>query len=182
MPRYLAFLRGINLGKRRVKMERLREVFEELDFTNVETFIASGNVIFDTTSKKAQTLEAKIEAQVKQTLGFESATFLRTPAEIQAIVQHQPFPVEDMTAAHAVHVAFLREPPKRETADRLLALRTDVDEFHVHGREFFWLCRVSTLDSKVSASVLGKACPLMNTTRNLTMLRRLAAKYAEGPA
>ncbi len=57
MPKYVALLRAINVGGHTVKMDHLRRLFEALGFTNVETFIASGNVIFDSTSKSTKAFE-----------------------------------------------------------------------------------------------------------------------------
>ena len=69
MPHYIAFLRGMNLGNRRLKMDVLRTLFEELKFSGVETFIASGNVIFTAKSNDPQKLEQQIEAHLKKSLG-----------------------------------------------------------------------------------------------------------------
>jgi uncharacterized protein (DUF1697 family) len=70
MLRFIAFLRAINVGGgRTVKMQSLREVFESLGFSRVATFIASGNVVFETTTKKTKTLESKIERALKEALG-----------------------------------------------------------------------------------------------------------------
>jgi uncharacterized protein (DUF1697 family) len=178
MPRYIAFLRAINVGGHVVKMERLRALFEDLAFSNVDTFIASGNVIFETHKKNAKPLEKLIESRLEQELGYEVATFLRSPAELQAIVNHEPFAREDMESAHALHVGFLRHAPSSEHHKRLISLSTQVDDFHVHGREFYWLCRVKLNESKVSGTVLGKALGIPTTTRNITMLRKLAAKFS----
>ena len=85
MPKYIAFLRAINVGGHTVKMDQLREVFEQCGFKNVETFIASGNVIFDSTSKNPKALEKKIEAALLKAFGYEVHTFLRTPGELTAV-------------------------------------------------------------------------------------------------
>ncbi|HYD85152.1 MAG TPA: DUF1697 domain-containing protein, partial [Opitutus sp.] len=85
MPHYVAFLAGINLGNRRLKMDALRAHFEALKFRNVATFIASGNVIFDSSARDAAKLETQIERHLAKTLGYEVATFLRTREEVAAI-------------------------------------------------------------------------------------------------
>ena len=81
MPRYIAFLRAINVGGHTVKMDRLRQIFDSLGFSNVETFLASGNVVFETTAQDTAALETRITAGLRAALGYEVATFLRTPAE-----------------------------------------------------------------------------------------------------
>ena len=82
MPRTIAFLRAVNVGGHTVKMDALRRHFESLGFSNVETFIASGNVIFETPFKNARTLESSIENKLRDALGYEVAAFLRTDAEL----------------------------------------------------------------------------------------------------
>ena len=77
MPRYVAFLRAVNVGGRVVKMEALRRIFESAGLTNVETFIASGNVLFDSGSRSEKALRAKIEKSLQNELGYSVVTFLR---------------------------------------------------------------------------------------------------------
>lgn len=179
MPHYIAFLRGINLGKRRVKMEQLRTLFEEMKFSSVETFIASGNVIFSARSTDAQKLEKQIEAHLKKSLGYGVDTFIRTRQEIAAIAAHRPFPAVDPDCPqHTVHAGFLREPINAAQIMNLLASRTAVDEFQVEGREYYWLCRIKINESKVWASPQMKLVKLPTSSmRNLTTIRKLAALY-----
>src|ERR1041385_3864079 len=92
MPRYIAFLRAINVGGHNtVTMDFLRHFFESLGFAHVETFIASGNIVFETASKNAQALERKIESGLRAALGYEVVAFVRTGAELAAIASYKPF-------------------------------------------------------------------------------------------
>lgn len=178
MPQYVALLRGINVGGHRVTMERLRGLFEALRFADVSTFIASGNVIFRTPERKPAAIERRIEEHLHEALGYEVATFLRTPSEIAAIAALRPFG-DPETPGHTIHAAFLREPIPGAAAERLLALRTTFDDFLVgRDREFFWLCRGRSSDTLVPASKLAKAIAGPTTMRNMTMLRKLAAQLA----
>ena len=88
MPRCVAFLRAVNVGGRSVKMELLRGAFEALALGRVETFIASGNVVFDTRARNLPALERKIEAQLSTCFGFGIDTFVRTLDEVAAIAAH----------------------------------------------------------------------------------------------
>lgn len=176
--RYIAFLRAINVGGHVVKMTDLRDIFESLRFGGVETFIASGNVIFDAPSRDARAIEDQIEQRLAKSLGYEVATFLRTPAELAAAAAAEPFagPGHD-AAAHTVSVGFLKSAPATDALSRVTALATDVDDFRVIGRELYWRCRVRTSDSKVSGARLEKALSAPATLRNITTVRKLAAKY-----
>ncbi len=178
MPRYVAFLRGINLGRRRVKMDDLRALFEALEFTNVETFIASGNVIFDTSGRGGAALERKVERHLEQSLGYEVDTFVRSPAELAAVATHQPFtPAELEAAKHSLHVLFLKAPLGKQAEQDVLALQTDSDLFRVDGREVYWLCRGSVARPTFSNAQFAKALGTPGTMRNLTTIRTLATKY-----
>ena len=177
MPRHVAFLRAINVGGRTVRMEALRRLFEEMGFTNVETFIASGNVIFDARGA-ATALERRIEQALREALGYEVATFVRTPAELADVVRHEPFDAADVEAARALYVLFLKAPLGDAARQALAALRTETDHFHSHGREAYWLVRTPMSESKVTGARLERALGGPATARNVTTVRKLAAKYA----
>jgi uncharacterized protein (DUF1697 family) len=177
MSRYIALLRAINVGGHIVKMEDLRRHFAELGLANVETFIASGNVIFDTPEPDAAALERRIERHLRAALGYEVATFLRTPAELAAAAQYRPFPDGDDTGEGGLFVAFLPRPPAAEARQQVAALGTPTDSFHIHERELYWLCRTRLSESRVSGALLEKRLGLPATLRNITTVRKLAAKY-----
>ncbi len=177
--RHIAFLRAINVGGHTVKMERLRQFFTALGYANVETFIASGNVIFDAPVQAARAIEEQIEGQLRASLGYAVATFIRTPAELAAIAQYQPFPAADLEAeGNALYIAFMPTTPSDEAQHALLAARTPTDDFHIHGRELYWLCRTRISDSVFSGARLERMLGMPSTMRNATTVRKLAAKYA----
>lgn len=174
--RYVAFLRGINLGRRRVRMEDLRRHFEEAEFSQVSTVVASGNVLFSTRSGRADALERRIEALLKRCLGYNVDTYVRTAAEVADIAVRAPFPPEDVAAAYGVYVLFLHDALGATLARRLEACRTPVDLFRVDGREIHWLCRVRQSDSDIWNSPALKALSLPpGTMRKITTVRSIAA-------
>jgi uncharacterized protein (DUF1697 family) len=175
--RFVAFLRAINVGGRRVKMDRLREVFEGLGFGNVETFIASGNVIFDFPEADVQALEPKIEARLREALGYEVATFVRSVDELSRVASYNPFGPADPEEGSTLSVAFPAKPPREDGAAKLVACATEIDAFRVEGREVYWLCRGKTSDSAFSGATLERTLGAPATMRNITTIRKLAAKY-----
>jgi uncharacterized protein (DUF1697 family) len=179
MHHYIAFLRGINLGRRRIKMNNLRALFEKMKFAKVETFIASGNVIFSSRTADSRKIEKQIESHLEKSLGYDVDTFVRTRAEVAAVAKFQPFPNADVEApGHRVYCSFLREPLGSAHTRGLIACRTEVDEFCVEGREFYWLGRIPSVESKVWASPQMRALKLPSSSaRNLTTIRKLAALY-----
>ncbi len=176
MPRYIAFLRAINVSTHVVSMERLRTLFASLKLRDVETFINSGNVIFRSTSRPGP-LEKKIEACLRQALGYEVAAFLRTDAEVAEIVRQKPFPERAIESAGAYCVGFLTEPLPAPAEKRLMAFRNDIDDLRVRGREIYWLCRKKQSESMFSNAALEKALGLRCTLRGMNTMRRLVVKY-----
>ncbi len=182
MSRYIAFLRAINVGGHTVKMDDLRQLFESLGFSSVETFIASGNVVFETTAKDARALEKKIEKKLREALGYDVTTFIRTEAELADIANYQPFRRSQLDAAVALNIAFLAEPLDDQSQRKLMALKTDIDDFHVHGREIYWLCRKKQSESTFSNAVLEKTLNRRSTLRGVDTVKKMAAKYSSRPA
>ena len=178
--RYVALLRAINVGGHVVKMDALRSAFEALRFTGVETFIASGNVVFETASTAgASELEANIEAWLAQRLGYSVATFLRTPRQLATVVASRPFGAGDpQGSGHVLSVGFVKAPPSAVAAASLIAFASDVDEFRIIDREIYWRCRGRTSDSKFSGARMEKMLGAPATFRNITTVRKLAMKYA----
>ena len=177
MTRYVAFLRAINVGGHVVKMDYLRQLFASMGFSNVETFIASGNVIFESAAQEAHALERTIAARLQATLGYEVATFIRTAAELAEIARYQPFPAADLQAA-TLYIAFLAEPLDQEAQQKLMAFHSPVDEFHTYGREIYWLCRVRSSESEFSLAKLEKALGIRATFRNASTVQKIAARCA----
>ena len=150
MPQYVAFLRAINVGGHTIKMETLRRHFEALGLAQVETFINSGNVIFETRAAKASSLEKKIEAQLRQVMGYDVAAFIRTPAELAAIAAYQLFPPPP--AGGGLYVAFVQAPSTAPVRQALAAMNTAADQFHVHNCEVYWRRAGGYSDSPFSSS------------------------------
>jgi uncharacterized protein (DUF1697 family) len=177
VPRYVAFLRAINVGGRTVRMEQLRTEFAAMGFADVETFIASGNVIFRTRSGDAAALERRIEKHLQASLGYPVGAFLRSIPELHEIAQHQPFNVLEGSADKiSVYVILLAERLSAAAERKLLTYRSDTDDFAVKGREIYWQCRGSLLDSPFSGTRLEGTAGAA-TMRNRNTIVRLAKKY-----
>lgn len=183
MARYAALLRAINVGGHTVKMERLRALFEGLGFTHVETFIASGNVVFEARAAKPEALEKKIERHLAEALGYAVDTFVRTLDELAAIAACRPFaPEQHADPANNLYILFLRSAPSAAEAQAVVACRTEVDTFAVRDREVYWLRRTNLSDPNHPAPPIDKHLKSAGTLRNSTTVRRMAAKFAAAPA
>ena len=177
MSRTFAFLRAINVGGHTVTMGRLQALFEELGLSKVETFIASGNLIFEGGPKEEGALRTRIEAHLQKALGYEVATFLRRDLELAALVAGCPFAASEVDAARALNVALLHAPLSVEAEARLQSLGTDVDVFRASGREIWWLCRLKQSESKFSNAVFERTVKVQATFRGFKTLQRIAAKH-----
>ncbi|MGW8281966.1 MAG: DUF1697 domain-containing protein [Gemmatimonadota bacterium] len=182
MPRYTAFLKGINVGGHRVKMDRLRELFEQLGLTDVSTIIASGNVIFAAEAHDPVALTAEIERHLARELGYDVPTFLRSPAELSQIVASGAAAADGVAddgtgPEKSVYVVFLREPASRSQRTNFEELNTDMDEFIVAGTEIYWIINGKLSDSPLFDRGLDGALEGASATmRNLNTLRRIAGR------
>lgn len=178
MPKYVAFLRAINVGGHIVKMGHLRQLFEALGFSNVETFIASGNVVFDSNSKNTKTLERKIESLLQESLGYQVATFIRSTSELANIAKYKPFDESKLNAdGNVLYIIFTAERLSTESTRNLRTFSTEADDFQANGREVYWFSRKKISESKVSGAQLERAMGMPGTMRNANTVKRLATKY-----
>ena len=173
--RSVALLRAINVGGHTVKMDRLRALFEDLSLARVETFIASGNVIFDAPSANIARLESRIEQQLEGALGYAVATYIRPLADLARVATDHPFDTH-VSDGHALSIGFLKAPLDAAHCARLKALATGYDEFHMSDRQLYWLCRGRISDSRLLGKVLDRAIEAPVTFRNVTTVGKLAAK------
>ena len=179
MPKYVAFLRAINVGGHTVKMDQLRSLFSAMGFANVETFIASGNVIFDSPSRTPAALEKSIEKHLYQALGYKVATFVRSVTQLAQILQYQPFPPAELgTEGNALHIGFLANSPGEKEQTNLTSCVTKVEDFHFYGREVFWLYRRKLGEADFPGARLEKTLGMPVTLRNVNTVRRIVEKYS----
>jgi len=185
MIRYVALLRGINVGGHKlVRMDALRRIFEAAGFAQVETYIQSGNVIFDSAERDARALEQVIEARLREALGFEVAVLLRTLREVEALARRDPFGRGETEDGAKVYVTFLREKPGRELRHALTSQSGEEVDVRVENREVFVLIRRggAAADAVFSNNLLGKKSAGPTTTRNLTTIVKIAARFSERDA
>jgi uncharacterized protein (DUF1697 family) len=179
MPKFIAFLRAINVGGHVVKMDQLRQFFEALGFASVETFIASGNVIFEAKAKNTKALQLQIEKHLHQALGYEVATFIRTLEELDQVAKHRPFAASEMERpGNTLYVGFIADSPAKAVSQKVAALATDVDDLKVSGREVYWLLHTGFSDSKISGAALERTLGMKATFRNINTVRRILKKYS----
>ena len=178
MFRFFAFLRAINVGRgRTVKMQSLRRVFESLGFSRVATFIASGNVVFETTTKKTRALERKIEKALHDALGYEVRTFIRGEVELTKIANYRPFSQSKLDTNWHCNIIFLADNLTPALKRNVKALRTNTDAFEVRGREIYWMRRRRQNRALLSTVTLEKILGRAFTVRGADTIKRIASKW-----
>jgi uncharacterized protein (DUF1697 family) len=175
--RYIALLRAVNVGGRTVKMDRLRALFSELKLRNVETFIASGNVIFETTAAAA-TLEARIEKHLEQALGFAVPTLIRSSVDFAAAATRTPFPAHPpLSEEGALYVGFLKAPPSADGLANVVALGGAGSRFALFGRELYWRAEDRRAVVEIPITKFERALGCATTFRNVTTVQKVAERY-----
>ena len=175
MESFVALLRAVNVGGRTIRMEELRALFSEMGFGDVRTMLASGNVLFKTDGKATAALEERIAERLQAHLGYEVTTFVRTAAEMAAVAGSAVTSEDERSRASAVNVAFLERSLTAKEQEAVLALRSEVDELRVAGREVYWLCRVKQSESRFTNVRLERAAGVRSTIRGWNTVQKLAA-------
>lgn len=178
MDRYVAFLRGMNLGNRRIKNPELAAEFEQLGFLEVATFRASGNVIFGVEGKEsAAKLTGRIEAGLADGLGYDVPVYLRTIAEVAGVASHEPFPAKAIAASKGkLQVQMLAKKPSAAATRKALALASDEDRLAIAGRELYWLPSGGISESDLDLKAIDKALG-PGTMRTMGTVEQIAAKH-----
>jgi uncharacterized protein (DUF1697 family) len=171
---YIALLRGINVGGQKlIKMAELKRMFEEMGFGRVQTFIQSGNVLFES-AESAEALRPQIEQQIAEVFGYQVTVVIRTAAELEQIIERCPFEADPSSKIEKVYVALLAEMPTQEGIDKLLTCSSDTDDYRFTNQEVYILCRQSIRKSLFSNNFLEKKLGVPATTRNWQTTSKLA--------
>ena len=179
MPRYVALLRSVNLGGHgRIAMNELRGSFAELGYTDVVTYIQTGNVLFDARSKSEAAVVSSIEERLVQDFGDTTAVILRTVPDLLRIGASSPFAKKGADPARH-HVTFLAERPANKAVTELVLPPSGRDELVVDGREVYVHTPDGYSNSKLTGTLLERRLGVISTTRNWNTVTKLCA-LAEG--
>ncbi|MBS1879201.1 MAG: DUF1697 domain-containing protein [Actinobacteria bacterium] len=178
MEPYVAFLRGINLGNRRVKSPELVSHFEAMGLGEVATFRASGNVIFaDPSGDPEARLRQRVEAELEARLGYDVTVFLRGFEEVAEIAAREPFDAAAIARSKGKpQVLLLATPPAAAARKTVLALAGPDDEMSFAGRELHWLPSTGLSETEVDMKAIDRALG-RGTMRTAGTIEQIAAKY-----
>lgn len=174
MHTYIAFLRAVNVGgHHKMKMNALRDAFLECGFSDVETYIQSGNVIFDSLFQKKDPIRQLLEEQIVTVFGYDIHAIIRTPGELLYLMQHNPFREETGVSARC-YVTFFSSPPEEQLKRDLENKSSETEQYRFVSDDLFSLIDKETKpDSKFSNNFIENLTNIQATTRNLNTVRHM---------
>jgi uncharacterized protein (DUF1697 family) len=169
--RFVALLRGVNVGGRSVPMGELRDLFAALGHTDIRTYIQTGNVLFGSTRGDTVALADEIRGAIEAEIGHRVSVVLRTPSELGRVLGANPYATRGDTAP--LYVTFLDGMPDAAACARLDAAVGSPDEFTVRGREVYVWCPTGYGRTVLSNEFFERRLKLAATTRNWRTLTKL---------
>jgi len=176
MGTQVAFLRGINVGGRRVTNDRLVEIAECEGMANVSAFLASGNLLFGASTRTSET-ESVLSGALEAGLGYEVDVFVRSAAEVLAVASVTPFDISDVEGPGKPQVTFLHEHPSAEDWLTVAELGTAEDLVELGDRCWFWLPALGISGTALDVKAVERAVGV-GTTRTLNTITRIANKLS----
>jgi len=178
MPRFAAFLRGMNLGRRRIANPALRTHVEALGFEDVAIFRASGNVALTAPGDASVAAAAqRLEAGLAEALGYDVPVFARSAEQVRAIAAFEPFSAKAVAASKGrLQVVLLVQEPSARERRAALAHATGDDRLAIEGTELYWLPSGGMSDSQLDLAALGKILG-PSTIRTMGTIEQIAAKH-----
>ena len=173
MTAMICLLRGVNVvGSNQIKMDALRDLCVSLKLCRTQTYIQSGNVVFQTDERDHAKLAARIESAIEKNHGFRPAAVFRTAAEMREVIARNPFDSRKRIEPGKLIVTFLATEPAAETQKALLALEPNPEEMHVKGREIYVYFPDGMGRSKF-AGLLARKLKNTGTARNWNTVMKL---------
>ena len=172
---YIAILRGINVGTgRKVLMANLKKLCESLGLKNVQTYIQSGNLIFELEqSEPISALETRLQKAFSETFGFEIPVLIRTAAEWAESIAQNPFLNEENVNIDRLHLTCLKEMPAPELLEKIKTFQYLPDRYEIVGRDVFIFCAAGYGTSKLVNSFFESKLKTQATTRNWKTVMKL---------
>jgi uncharacterized protein (DUF1697 family) len=182
VQKYAAFIAGLPTGRKAVSMEKLKTLLTNLGFLNVETFLTTGNVTFETPPVGViGPLEAQVARYLRKSLSVEDLwVFIRSADHMRSIVENVPFTEEDLsTSGNLLFIVLLTSAPEDQVERQLKIRRNDVDELKLRGTEIYWLRRPS--NEAVAPPSLAEILDAPATVRSFHTISRMVASFKAHP-
>ena len=181
MQTFISLLRGINVsGQKKILMMDLKALYENLKFTDVTTFIQSGNVIFKNNEKLSDIEFAKkIEEAIYKHFDFQVPVIVRSKDEMKEIISTNPFLKEENIDEKKLHVTFLSEIPSEENAMSIQSMDFSPDRFIIRNKDIYLSIPASYGETKISNAFFEKKLKVKATTRNWNTVKKLSAMASQ---
>ncbi len=171
MKTYISLLRGINVsGQKKITMDDLKKLYESLGFKKVQTYIQSGNVVFQSTEADGSAVIQKIEKKITKVYGFEVSVLIRTPEELQQVIARNPFTKQESEKSY---VTFLSGVPVQVPMDEINKAKNSSEKYKIVGKEVYFYCPTGYGKTKLSNNFFEKKLKLSATTRNRNTVNKL---------
>jgi uncharacterized protein (DUF1697 family) len=175
MPKYVAWLRGINVGgHRQIKMAALRQYFEDLEFDNVSTYINSGNVIFESSLKDTDKLRSQIEKHLEKQLGYDVPVSVRSQSDLASAIKKNPFAKVKLDENIMLYLSFFPAPPEKKEQADILASQLDGVDYRIIGADMYTL-RDRRIQQKPLPDPKGAKKTNLPTSRNWNTVNKVLA-------
>lgn len=173
MITYIGFLRGINVGgQKKMPMAELRALLSKIGLQNVQTYIQSGNIIFQSDNNSAEDLSLNIHTSIKDHFGFEVPVLIKTPKELQQIFNDCPFTAEKKVSSYFM---LLYEAPNREMVNQVLKISYPNEAFNITNDCIYFYCATGYGKAKMSNNFFERKLRVTATARNYkTMVKLLS--------
>lgn len=180
MERFIALLRGVNVsGKNKVNMKELKTWMEQLAFTEVETYIQSGNIVFTSAQKNVANLAQKIKKAISEQLGLDIVVIVLSPATLQTIIEENPFSADTNFDEHNMYVCFLQQTPEKEKTKNISGYSFADDRFQLAGQVVYLYVPGGYGNTKINNNFFENKLKVAATTRNWKTIQKLL-EMAEG--
>jgi uncharacterized protein (DUF1697 family) len=177
METYISLLRGINVsGSKIIKMDQLKKLYYELQFTDIQTYIQSGNVIFKTGIKDIKSLENQISAAIKTQFGFEVPVLVLPKEKLTEILNNNPFLKNDPDMdVSGLYVTLLQDAPSVEATEKMMALDFSPEKIVLQNQVIYLFLPISYGNTKLNNNFFEARLKTSATTRNWKTLMALAS-------
>lgn len=180
MKTYIALLRGINVsGKHKISMAALKANLEELNYENVQTYIQSGNVIFEREASDPAVIENEISRKIAEQYGFEVSVITKKPEELVDVLSSNPFLNDEQKDPTRMYVTFLSEEPTPEALEKMRTLNYSPEEYVLHGKNIYFFSPLGYGRAKMNNNFFEKKLKVPATTRNWKTVNKLSEMAQE---
>ncbi len=174
MNTYIGLLRGINVGgHKKIKMADLKKMLNDLNFSDVQTYIQSGNIVFKTADVNKEELESKIKKEIIKTFGFDVPVLVKSREEIVSIVERNLFLKDENLEPSMLYFAMLQRMPSDDVIQQFKEIHFDNEVFSMGNHVVYLAYKLGAGKAKCNNNFIEKKLKVSATTRNLKTMQKL---------